>query len=194
MSDLISSLEFPVKNFMGGNIVNRLKEWLFLTSDKNILDIVKGVKLDFLNWPVQEKIPRPYRMNQEQSGFIDSELRILLEKSIIERVETPEGQYVSNIFLRPKPNNKFRMIIDLSMLNNDIEKQHFKMQHLEVAIDMLTRGCFLASIDLKDAYYSVPINPQFRKFLCFQWKGRFFRFLAMPFGPSTFHKIVGPSL
>lgn len=113
---------------------------------------------------------------------------------MIESVDFPKGQYVSNIFLRPKPNNKYRMIIGLSDLNNDIEKHHFKMQHLEVAIDMLDRGSFLVSIDLKDAYYTVPIDPLFRKFLCFQWRVEFFRFMAMPFGltsaPQLFTKLL----
>lgn len=88
------------------------------------------------------------------------------------------------------------MIIDLSELNNGIEKLHFKIQHLEVAIDLLSKDCYLASIDLKDAYYSVPIREEYRKFLCFQWQGKFFRFRAMPFGltsaPQIFTKLLSP--
>ena len=59
------------------------------------------------------------------------------------------------------------MILDLSLLNEDVHKRHFKMQHLEVAIDMLQQGDFMASIDLKDAYYTIPIHPEHQKFLCF---------------------------
>lgn len=187
------SSPFP---FKGGNIANNLAEWEALTSDKFILGYVEGVSLDFLSWPSQDHVPRPFRMNIEQSNFIDGELSSLYEKDIIEREGDISDHYISNIFLRPKPNGSFRMIIDLSRLNNDIEKRHFKMQHLDVAIDMLSRGCYLASIDLKDAYYSVPINKKFRRFLCFQWKGQFLRFKAMPFGltsaPRIFTKLLSP--
>lgn len=182
--------------FVGGNIVNRLRNWERLTSDPFILGYVKGVTLDFLSWPSQNHAPRPYRLNVEQSKFVDKELDTLIEKEIIETVPDTSGHYISNIFLRPKPNGSFRMIIDLSLLNNDIEKRHFKMQHLEVAINLMSRNCYMASIDLKDAYYSVPIAYEFRKFLCFQWRKKYFRFRAMPFGltsaPRIFTKLLSP--
>lgn len=173
VSKYLSFLSSPLP-FVGGNIANKLSYWESLTSDQSILGFVKGVSLDLTSWPIQTEFPRPYRMNVEQSKFIDEELEALVNKGVIESVEDPSGHYVSNIFLRPKPNGSFRMIIDLSLLNNDIEKKHFKMQHLEVAIDLLSRNCFMASIDLKDAYYSVPIAVESRKFLCFQWRNNFF--------------------
>lgn len=183
---LILSSPLP---FIGGNIINKLRNWEALTSDSYILGYVKGVSLDFMSWPSQAHIPRPFRMNVEQSQFIDGEIESLKSRSIVEEVEDLSSHYVSNIFLRPKPNGTFRMMIDLSLLNNDIEKRHFKMQHLQVAIDLLSRNCFMASIDLKDAYYSVPIAVEFRKFLCFEWRGKFFRFKAMPFGLTSAPRI-----
>ena len=43
---------------------------------------------------------------------------------ILKIVEEEEGQWISNIFLRPKPNGKFRMILDLSELNKMIHYNH----------------------------------------------------------------------
>lgn len=114
---------------MGGNIANKLENWESLTSDPFISGSVKGVSLDFLSWPAQEQVPRPYRMNLEQSQFIDGEIISLIKKQIIERVEDILDQYVSNIFLKPKPNGTFRMIIDLSLLNNDIVVLRREMVH-----------------------------------------------------------------
>ena len=31
----------------------------------------------------------------------------------------------------------------------------------------------MASVDLKDAYYSIPVAAEHRKFLMFQWQGSY---------------------
>ena len=38
------------------------------------------------------------------------------------------------------------------------------MQTLQTAIDLMTKNAFMASIDFKDAYYSVSIDENDRKF------------------------------
>ena len=45
----------------------------------------------------------------------------------------------------------------LKGLNQLIEYHHFKMDTLWSAVRSMTPGCFMASVDLKDAYYIVPI-------------------------------------
>lgn len=196
VSTTLFSSGSPAIKFEGGNISKKLIDWRNLTSDSFVLQCVKGVRLDFSDPPCQEKIPRPYRMNSLHERAINAEIDRLLQLNIVTPVGDISGHFVSNVFVRPKPNGKFRMIIDLSDMNNSVSKQHFKMQHLEVAIDMLARGCFMASIDLKDAYYAVPISVESQKYLCFQWKGSFLKFRAMPFGltsaPRIFTKILGP--
>ena len=77
------------------------------------------------------------------------------------------------------------MIIDLSELNKFVSTQHFKMDHLSTATDMLFPGAWLASIDLKDAYYAIPVCHEHRKYLCFQWNHKYFQFNCVPFGLSS---------
>jgi len=47
---------------------------------------------------------------------------------------------------------------------------------------VMPKGSWMVSIDLKDAYWHVPIQESFRKFLGFCIKGKKFQFRAMPFG------------
>ena len=49
------------------------------------------------------------------------------------------------------------MILNLKGLNRHIEYHHFKMDTLWSAVRLMTPQCYMASLDLKDAYYSVPI-------------------------------------
>ncbi|XP_077270144.1 uncharacterized protein LOC143901594 [Temnothorax americanus] len=54
----------------------------------------------------------------------------------------------------------------------------------------------MASIDLRDAYYLIPIAESDKKYLRFEFEGKLFQFSCLPFGLSTapyvFTKIVKP--
>lgn len=54
----------------------------------------------------------------------------------------------------------------------------------------------MASIDLKDAYYSVSVSESHRKYLRFIWKNQLFQFTCLPNGlssaPRIFTKILKP--
>jgi len=46
------------------------------------------------------------------------------------------------------------------------------MDTFERAIKLLKKYCFMASLDLRHAYYSVPIAEEHRKYLRFIWRGQ----------------------
>ena len=54
----------------------------------------------------------------------------------------------------------------------------------------------MVSIDLKDAYLSVAVAEEHRKYLRFQWERQLYEFLCLPFGlssaPRTFTKLLKP--
>ena len=54
----------------------------------------------------------------------------------------------------------------------------------------------MCRIDLKDAYFAVPIASHHQKYLRFSWKGQTFQFTCLPFGLSTapriFTKLLRP--
>ena len=56
----------------------------------------------------------------------------------------------------------------------------------------------MVKVDLKDAYLTVPIHLQDRKFLRFSWEQEVFQFRSLPFGlasaPRTFTKLLRPLL
>jgi hypothetical protein len=84
--------------------------------------------------------------------------------------------------------------VNLKPLNKFIRYEHFKMENLETARFLLRKGDWMAKLDLKDAYLSVPVHPTHQKFLRFAWKGRFFEFKCLAFGlapaPRIFTKIL----
>lgn len=60
--------------------------------------------------------------------------------------------------------------------------------------DMLKEGDYMCKIDLKDAYFSVLLHKDFRKYLRFHWKGNLFEFLCLCFdlgpAPRIFTKLL----
>ena len=173
-----------------------VSNWEKLTSDPIILQNVQGIRIQFDEQPSQEFIPRQYKFNELHAEVIVKEIEDLLKKGVIKRIFDVKDCFVSNIFLRPKPNGKFRMIVDLSNLNENVTKNHFKMDHLDVATDMMFENAWFTSIDLKDAYYSLPIHELDQKYLVFQWENKFYRFTSLPFGlssaPWVFTKTLKP--
>ena len=86
--------------------------------------------------------------------------------------------------------------MDLTQLNKFIEYQHFKMHALGTALDLMEKDSVMASLDLKDAYYTVSVHKSDRKYLKFYWKGMLYQFVALPNGlacaPRFFTKIMSP--
>ena len=132
----------------------------------------------------------------EHIRVIDEEVKALLEKGAIEEVPASEPGYFSKMFVVPKPVG-WRPIINLKKLNAEfINCPHFRMDTVSDVSLLLRPGDWCASIDLKDAYFHIPINRRFRRFLRFGWKGRLFQYLVLPFGlctaPLIFTKVTKP--
>ena len=54
----------------------------------------------------------------------------------------------------------------------------------------------MTRLDLKDAYFAIPIHKHHQKYLRFRWKNRRYQFQSLPFGlstaPCTFTKVLRP--
>ena len=146
-----------VQKVVAGNLKNFYHNWERLTSDRWVLNTVLGISIDFDELPCQEFVPRPYKLTVSEIEFVNEEINSLLHKNVLQEVQHVSGEWISNIFLRPKPNGKFRMILDLTELNKKIHYEHFKMFSLNTAIDSLDVNMWMASVDLKDAYYTINI-------------------------------------
>ena len=120
----------------------------------------------------------------------------MLEKQAITVVQPGQEGFISQIFLVPKKDGGYRSVINLKALNRFIAEEHFKMEGFHMVKDLVKPHDWLAKIDLKDAYFLVPMDPNHYQFLQFQWKGVTNQFQCLPFGlscaPRTFTKLMKP--
>ena len=90
----------------------------------------------------------------------------MLAKGALEIARDPGPGFYSRLFLVEKATGGWRPVIDLSHLNDFVQLTSFKMETVASVLLSVREGDFLASLDLKDAYFQIPIHGSSRK-LCF---------------------------
>ena len=177
---------------MAGRLQHFVSRWRCITSDSYILGMVQHAHIRFYKEAlIQRPTPlEPYRMNASERTIMGVEIAKLLQKGVITEIDEAEVKFWSNVFLRPKKDGSHRLILNLSKLNENVQYQKFKMETLESIISLMTPHCFMCSLDLKDAYYSVPVAPEHQKYLCFPWVDeggirRAYAFTCFPPPPAT---------
>ena len=179
-----------------GRLQHFVRNWQELTSDRIILSYVKGCKIEFEIFPNQARAPKPLPFSVSEQTIIHRELQTLLQKGVIEKCFHEDLEYISTIFTRPKKNGTHRVILNLKELNQQVDYHHFKMDTIHTCVELLTKGAYMASLDLRDAYYSVPIHKDFQKYLKFQWGSCLYQFTCLPNGlasaPRIFTKLMKP--
>ena len=62
--------------------------------------------------------------------------------------------------------------------------------------DVIQQGDWMTRIDMKDAYFAIPIHKKHQRYLRFIWQKKVYQFLCLPFGlssaPRVFTKILRP--
>ena len=173
---------------VGARLQNIWKKWLDLGASPKVVQILKeGYTLPFRIRPNLSRIPTVISCygNPHRNLKLLEALHQLMDKNAIELVhkQTSLG-FFKGLFLVPKPNNKWRPILDLSSLNLFLKTEKFKMETPETTRTSLQQGEWVTSIDFKDAYFHIPIQEQSRKYLRFHIQGQTFQFKALPFGLS----------
>ena len=112
-----------------------------------------------------------YRPGSPQSLALHQEIEKMLAKGALEIVPDPGPGFYSRLFLVEKATGGWYPVIDLSTLNSFIRQTPFKMETVASVLNAVQENDLLASLDLKDAYFQVPVHPSSRKFLRFVSQG-----------------------
>jgi hypothetical protein len=191
----VSTLPVKWAKFQAGRISSRYEQWKRLTTDRLLLKDVKAYTIEFDEVPYQRYPERPLRFSQEEMHFAKEEIVQLLQKGVLCEAQHEPDEFISNVFLRPKKEKgRYRMILNLKKLNEFVTYHHFKMDTLETVLTLIRPGMFMASIDFTDAYYSLAIAQQHRKYLRFEFEDVLYEFTCLPnglsSGPRVFTKIL----
>ena len=186
------------ENFRAGKTSIALNEWRKITQDKWILDTVSGYHVQLSSKPFQCTIPKPFQFKETEKQAIQLEIIRFLDQGIIEIADiNSEGEYISNIFTRPKADGRIRIILNLKSFNsNYVDKIHFKMETLGSVTTAMRKDCYFGKVDISDAFYTVPICKPDRRYFRFFFEGVKYQFTALVMGfaksPMIFTKLMKP--
>ena len=69
---------------------------------------------------------------------------------------------------------------------NESHNYHFKMDTTQITVFKVMRfSCFMASGHSKDAYYTVPVLSEHKKFLNCVWEQEYYQFICLSNGTCT---------
>ena len=190
-------LDYPAP--VAGRLALHAAAWRDITDSAYVLQAVQGYLLDFHTRPPIMSARQANAMETTMSGgkaeLLDAVVTELLRKGAIEKCHRGPGFY-SRMFLVPKKGGKSRPIINLKPLNRYVRTPHFTMTTLKDVSQLIQPGDWAVCLDLRDAYFHVPVHTRHRRFLQFIWKGQTYRYTALPFGLSTspfcFTKVTKP--
>ena len=130
--------------------------WCDLTSDPEVLQTVKGMRIN-LNDELPQSSSFQYPLGPEEEEFVSGEIWRLLDK----KSRHEAGKLISPIFIRPKfDGDGFCLILNLKKLNIVSEYVRFKIETMVNVLNLIQPGVFMAKLDIKDAYYTCPIDDQ----------------------------------
>ena len=83
----------------------------------------------------------------------------------MQEVVTNTKGFYSNMFMVPKKDGGQRPVINLKHLNRFVKSEHFKMEGLHTVKAPIQEHDWMAKIDLKNAFFMVPITQQHQHLL-----------------------------
>lgn len=122
---------------------------------------------------------RCYPVSPVIQGLINSEIDRMIDLGVIEPCESP---WASPVTLVRKP-NKNRLCLDFRKVNDVTEKLAYPIPNMESLMSRLSKTKYISSVDLKDAFWQIPLDSSSREKTAFVVPGRpLYQFTVMPFG------------
>ena len=181
-----------------------------MASDPDYEFIINGIEngFDIID---ENANPEPVYMHNNKSASIT--YRAQVDKALRKEIELGRYQTVSEkphivspLGAVPKDNGQdIRLIHDCSQpidksVNDYATINKHSFVSVDTAVSMVSRGTYMAKVDLKSAYRQVPLSPRSQKVagLCWRFEGdnhdTFFIDTRLPFGASKsvgiFHRIT----
>ena len=165
-----------------------MSHWLHATDDANVLRTVsEGIRLEFLERPHLAESLILFNRNAEREAELCQHVVEMVSKEALELAPLPSPGFCSNLFLVPKKSGP--------EAGYKPKASKFKRETTRSIRKALCPGDWVTSIDLKDAYFHIPVHHEFQKSLRIAVGGRVFQFKALPFGlspaPSEFCRVTG---
>ena len=108
----------------------------------------------------------------------------------------PASVFCSLFFSKSKQNGKLRQILDQYQFNTDVVIPSIVMETLNEVLKFVNQVMWATSLDVTDAYLTVPIHESCQKYFCVFLVGKVYMISRLPLGltmvPWVFLQIMRP--
>ncbi|XP_059120184.1 uncharacterized protein LOC131911818 [Peromyscus eremicus] len=113
---------------------------------------------------------------------ITETIQTLLKEGIIEKSQS--FNYNSPVWPVLKPNGKWRFTVDFRRVNEKTPKLPGQLPDVEDIFLRIKNSApkAMATIDLSDMFFGIPLHPTSRELTTFTWQGQQYQFLRLPQG------------
>ena len=152
---------------VGGCLSQHWRQWQAIGAETWVVTVLRdGYRVPFTDSPpplARTPVSFPtYQAGSPRAQALRQEVEAMLAKGALEIARDPGPGFYNRLFLAS-----------------------FKMETVASVLLSVREGDFLASLDLKDAYFKIPIHGSSRKLLRFMSEGTVYQFKALCFGLST---------
>ena len=156
--------------------------------------IANGFSLRMAVEPERLAFPN-HKSTREHAEFVTAEIEQGLADGSYIEVQPGYAHVINPLKVVLNKRGKHRLCLDLRYPNPFLPHINFKLETLERdGHNLVRRGDVCFTADLGKAYYSYAANHHAFPFMAFEWKGRHFCCVVMPFGashaPFIFHKTM----
>lgn len=184
---------FPSPKISEISITNPLRHILSDTEEKELTAVINmfpnsevlglgKTHLEFHTIDTKDCQPiksRHYPVSPAIQELMDKEIDRMLSLGVIEPSESP---WASPVTLVRKP-NKNRLCLDFRKINDVTTKLAYPIPNIDGILSRLSHTKYITAIDLKDAFWQIPLDLKSREKTAFVVPGKpLFHWTVMPFG------------
>ena len=115
----------------------------------------------------------------------------MIEAGVVDKSASP---WASNIVMVRKHDGKYRMCVDLRMVNSVTKKDAYPLPRIDACLDAMTGSQFYSTFDLTSGYFQVKLDPKDAEKTAFVTRRGLYQFARMSMGlcnaGSTFSRIM----
>ncbi|XP_054283469.1 uncharacterized protein K02A2.6-like [Macrosteles quadrilineatus] len=123
------------------------------------------------------------RYSDEDMQFIKQEMERLQTEEIIEPSSSP---WCAQVLVVTNDKGKKRLCVDYSQtINKFTLLDAYPLPNIDDLVSTVATNKVFSAINLKQAYYQIPISDEEKKYTAFEAAGRLFQFRRIPFGEAV---------
>jgi hypothetical protein len=124
----------------------------------------------------------PYRCAPPKQAILRRMVNELMEQGVVKPSKSP---CASPAFLVPKSRGEYRLVVDYRKVNARIKFDCYPLPTIEQAFEQFAGAQVFSVLDLKSAYFQIPLSDRSRRITAFCTPFGLYEFCKLPMGVSV---------